>query len=216
LSGRVSVNGEIITTLGTKVEEGDKVTFDKVIVEIEEEKVYYLLHKPEGYITSVQDEKGRNTVLDLIQDKTHRIFPVGRLDYNTSGLLLLTNDGELTYALTHPKHEVTKTYIAVVEGTPTEQALNQLRDGVIIENYKTSKAKVKKVKQSKHTTTLSLVIHEGKNRQVRKMCEAVGHRVVHLERIAIGNIELEDLEKGEYRKLSSKELLYLKKIAGLL
>ena len=215
LEGRVSVNGKKVDTLGSQVEEGDFVCFDGKKVHLEEEKVYYLLNKPEGYITSVKDEKNRPTVTQLIKEEHYRIFPVGRLDYNTSGLLLLTNDGELTHKLTHPKHEIGKTYIAKVQGVVGEKALKRLREGVEIEAYRTAPAIVKKVKQGKMTTTLSLTIHEGKNRQVRKMCEAVGHKVLKLKRISIGKIQLENLEKGKYRKLSLEEINYLNKITGL-
>ena len=215
LEGKVSVNGKTINTLGSQVEEGDLVCFDGKKVQLEEEKVYYLLNKPEGYITSVKDEKNRPVVTQLIKEENYRIFPVGRLDYNTSGLLLLTNDGELTHKLTHPRHEIRKTYIAKVQGLVTEKALKRLREGIKIEDYKTAPALVKKIKEGKTTTTLSITIHEGKNRQVRKMCQAVGHKVLKLKRISIGEIHLKDLEKGKYRKLSFEELNYLNKIAGL-
>lgn len=215
LEGRVAINGHVIRELGVKVEEDDQVTFDNKVVKQEGELVYYMLNKPIGYITSVQDEKDRATVMELVKAIPYRIFPVGRLDYNTAGLLLMTNDGDLTYALTHPKHDVNKTYIAKVKGTVTRQEITKLKQGVNIEGYITAPAIVSKVKETPSTTTLSITIHEGRNRQVRKMCEAINHEVLKLSRVSIGELEVQELELGKYRKLSEKEVKYLKQLGGM-
>ena len=208
IEGRVSVNGKTITELGTKVEDGDTVCVDGKEVRPAEKLIYIMLHKPDGYVTTAKEQFGRPAVLDLV-DCGYRVYPVGRLDYDTSGLLLLTNDGELTYKLTHPKHNVEKTYIAQVEGTPTEDEMKHFREGLEIEDYKTAPAKIKILKKGT-LTTLKIVIHEGKNRQVRKMCEAIGHRVRRLKRVATGSLSLGSLEKGKYRYLTDKEIEYLK------
>lgn len=206
--GRVRVNGELVTTQGTKVEDGDEVTVDGAIVKPADKKVYFMLHKPDGYVTTAKDQFDRPAVLDLI-DSEYRIYPVGRLDYDTSGLLLLTNDGELTYRLTHPKHNIDKTYIALVEGTPTPQEIKDFESGLEIEDYKTAPAKLKILKKARYTT-LKITIHEGRNRQVRKMCSAIGHEVKRLKRVATGRLQLGDLEKGKYRPLTDDEIKYLK------
>ena len=213
--GRVSVNGETVTVLGTKIKGGDIVCLDNKEVKSEERLVYYLLNKPVGYVTTVKDEKNRPTVLDLFQGIDERIFPIGRLDYNTSGLLLLTNDGELTYALTHPKHEVDKIYRVKIKGQIEEKTLDRLRKGVIISGRKTAPAIVQVITAGPQNTVLSMTIHEGRNRQIRKMCEAVGHSVMKLTRVAIGEMTLEDLQVGKYRKLTANEVRYLKKAGGL-
>lgn len=212
LEGRVKVNGEVIRTLGTIVEPGDEVWFENRRVAVEEELVYYLLNKPTGYITSVQDENNRPTVVTLLSDVQERIFPVGRLDYNTSGLLIMTNDGALTYSLTHPKHVVNKTYIAKVRGHVSDQSVKKLSEGVVIDERMTAPALIKKIKQGTNTTTLSITIHEGRNRQVRKMCTAIGHDVVNLKRTAIGQLRLGELEVGQYRPLTKNEVDYLKRL----
>ena len=214
LEGKVTVNGEVIQTLGTQVEPGDVVCYEGQPITLEEEYVYYMLHKPAGYVTTVQDEKQRQTVLDLISDEKHRVFPIGRLDYNTSGLLLLTNDGELTYALTHPKHHVNKCYEVKVKGQLTDQAQKALRSGVMIDGRMTYPAELRIIKQTKHTTLFYLTIHEGRNRQVRRMCEAVGYPVLSLKRVAIGKLTLGDLALGAYRSLTKDEVGYLKKVHG--
>lgn len=208
LSGRVTVNGVTVTELGTKVEEGDEVTLDGKPVKPAQKLVYIMLHKPEGYITSAKDQFDRPTVLDIVKSE-YRLYPVGRLDYDTSGLLLLTNDGDMTYRLTHPKHNVEKTYIAQIEGTPTEDELRRFEAGLEIDGYKTAPAKIKIVKKSR-LTTVKIVIHEGKNRQVRKMCAAIGHEVRALKRVATGRLSLNGLEKGKYRELTGDEIKYLK------
>lgn len=215
VENRVKVNGKIVSELGTTVTENDEIVFDNKCVKQQEEFVYYMLYKPIGYITSASDEKDRATVTQLIKDEKHRVFPVGRLDYNTSGLLILTNDGNLTYALTHPKHNVDKTYAVKVKGVVTEKTIKKLEQGVAIEAYITAPAKVKVVSATPATSKLSITIHEGKNRQVRKMCEAVGHDILKLERVALGELTLGKLKVGEYRLLTPTEITYLKKLGGL-
>ncbi len=207
--GRVKINGEIINKLGAKINANeDEVSVDGTVLKTTKQKIYIMLHKPEGYITSVKDQFDRPTVMSLI-DLKERLFPVGRLDYETSGLLILTNDGELTYKLTHPKHEVKKVYIAKVIGHPTEESLTQFKNGLYIDGYKTAKANVFKVREDNKYTSLKIEIIEGKNRQVRKMCEAIGHKVVNLKRISTGELKLNDLKKGEYRYLTKNEVDYL-------
>lgn len=213
LEGKVSVNGQIIQTLGTQVGEDDEVYYNHKRVQLEEKHVYYMLNKPAGYVTTVQDEKQRATVLDLMKGVKTRIFPVGRLDYNTSGLLLLTSDGALTYGLTHPKHHVNKTYEVKLSGKVTERSLDMLRKGVMIDQRKTYPAEVEVVKQNAKHTWLKITIHEGRNRQIRKMCEAVGYPVVQLKRLSVGSIQLGSLKVGEYRALTKEEVDYLKSIA---
>lgn len=212
--GRVKVNGITVTEQGTQVQEGDQVFFDDKPILNNEQIVYYVLNKPLGYITSVSDEKGRPTVVDLLKSVGERIYPVGRLDYNTTGLLIMTNDGQLTYSLTHPKHDVPKTYIAKVKGHVTSKSIQKLRQGVRIEDYLTAPAQVEIVGAGGTTTTLSITIHEGRNRQVRKMCEAIGHGVLSLRRVAIGELTLANLQVGEYRELTTQEVNYLKKLGG--
>ncbi|OON99436.1 MAG: pseudouridine synthase [Epulopiscium sp. Nele67-Bin004] len=212
--GRIEINGEVVTELGTQVADGDEVKFDGNIVTKVDKKVYYMLNKPEGYITSVTDDRGRQTVLDLLPQNGIRVFPVGRLDYNTSGMLLLTNDGDFTYKLTHPKHTVPKTYVATVKKMVAHESLSQLRNGVDIEGYVTAEAKVDILYIENNMTTLQITIHEGKNRQIRKMCEAVGHTVVKLKRVAIGNIALNDLTQGSFRQLTPDEIKHFESLGG--
>lgn len=211
--GKVKVNGEVITNLGTKVNPNkDVIYYNNNIIKISSKKIYILLNKPEKYVTTVDDQFNRPTVIELLHSVSERIYPVGRLDYNTSGLLLLTNDGDLTYKITHPKHCIRKIYIAKVKGTPQEASLEKLRKGIVIDSYKTAPAKVKILSKSKNNTILQISIYEGRNRQVRKMCEAIGHPVISLKRIAIGNIFLGDLPIGQYRSLTKEEINYLKNL----
>lgn len=208
LQGKVEVNGEIVTELGTKVTSNDIVKYNGKIVKPEEEKVYILLNKPIGYVTTAHEQFGRDKVLDLVKINK-RIVPVGRLDMYTSGALILTNDGELVNKLTHPKNEIEKTYNVTLKGIITEQEINQLKKGVIIdENYMTKPAKVKilKIDEEKDISRIQIVIHEGKNRQVRKMCEAINKRVLALHRSKIGNIDVKDLKLGEWKYLNLKQI----------
>lgn len=209
--GTVKVNGEKITELGTKVEIGaDKVTVNGRDIKPEQKNFYIMLNKPTGYVSTVSDQFDRPTVIDLVgTDIKSRIFPVGRLDYDTSGLLLLTNDGDFTYKVTHPKFELEKTYIALLKGGITISGLNKLRRGVKIDDYTTSPARVEIIDAKDGYTKVKITIHEGKNRQVRKMFEAVGSKVVELERISIGTVELGNLPLGHWRHLTSHEISYL-------
>ena len=212
LAGRVSVNGKIITELGTKVEsDSDVVRVDGKEIHICEKLVYIMLNKPEGCVTTVKDQFNRKSVMDYVSDIKERIYPVGRLDYDTSGLLIMTNDGEMTYRLTHPKHNVEKTYIAHVDRKPDERDMEKFRKGIVIDGRKTAEAEIKIIKEGK-LTELEIKIKEGRNRQVRKMCAAINCNVVKLKRIATGKLELGELEKGKYRYLDEKEILYLKSL----
>lgn len=209
LQGKVSVNGIIITELGTKVDpEKDKVTvLGKIVENKSQEFVYILLNKPIGVVTTAKDQFGRESVLNIVKVK-ERVVPVGRLDMYTSGALILTNDGDFVYKLTHPKHEITKTYTVTLVGIVTENEVEQLRKGVEIEDYVTRPAKVKilKIDKEKNISRLEIIIHEGKNRQVRKMCEAVGKKVIALHRSKIGDIGVKDLKIGTWRYLKTSEI----------
>ncbi len=208
--GNVRVNGAVLKEPGYDVDEGDVVEVNGHRIQAETKKVYILLNKPEGYVTTVSDDRDRDTVMDLVEDVDARIFPVGRLDYNTSGLLILTNDGDFAYRLTHPKHEMPKTYRARVSGVLSKEKCARLENGVDIGGYVTSKAKVSVIRGLPKSTIVDITIHEGKNRQVRKMFKAVGNPVQELTRIAIGNVRLGRLAEGHYRKLTHEEIEYLK------
>ena len=211
--GHVKVNGVLVTELGTKIDdEKDEVTFDGRKIEHNEKLVYIMLHKPEGYVTTVKDQFDRPTVIDLIKGVKERVVPVGRLDYDTSGLLLLTNDGSLTYKLTHPKHVVEKTYMAKIFGRPDKNAFNKFRWGMDIEGKRTAPAKLEIVEDLGKYCMVKITITEGRNRQVRKMCDAVKHPVATLKRVATGELELGNLPKGKYRYLTEKEIKYLKQL----
>lgn len=210
--GRVSVDGVVVTEMGFKLNGNEKVYVNNKLVEDAESLEYVLLNKPEGYITSSHDQFERPTVLDIVTDTENRLFPVGRLDYDTSGLLLLTNDGDLTFKLTHPKHNVDKTYIARVVGIPTKDEIQEMEDGLFIDGYKLAPCKCVIVNSSENEASLKITIIEGKNRQVRKMCEQIGHSCIGLKRIATGELELGDLKKGEYRRLTNGEVAYLKSL----
>lgn len=215
-SGKVMVNGKVVETLGTKINpKEDKVTYNGKIVENSLQKTYILLNKPIGYVTTAKDQFKRDTVLDLIKINK-RIVPCGRLDMYTSGALILTDDGDFVYKITHPKHEIEKTYTVTIKGIVTNEEVQKLRQGVEIddngEKYITKKANVRILKTDieKDISRLEIVIHEGKNRQVRKMCEAVGRNVVALHRSKIGDIGVKDLQLGTWRFLSEKEVEKLK------
>ena len=209
--GRVKLNGETVSEMGISVdEEKDIVEFDGKKVTMEEKNVYILLNKPVGYVTTAKDQFGRKTVLDLIDGVSERVYPVGRLDYDTEGLLLLTNDGELTYKLTHPKHRIEKTYIAHIEGVPSEDEMKRFRGGLKIEDYVTSRAEIEIIRKKGKESVVKIVIGEGRNRQVRKMCACIGHEVKKLKRIKEGNIELGDVKCGQWRFLSDEEIASLK------
>lgn len=210
LQGKVKVNGVVVTELGTKVDSNnDEVEYDgRIVGKRDEKKVYILLNKPIDIVTTTKDQFGRKTVLDIVKVK-ERIVPVGRLDMYTSGALILTNDGDFVYKVTHPKHEVTKTYTVTVKGIITEKEIKQLRDGVTIdENYTTKPAfaKIMKIDNEKNISRIKIEIHEGKNRQVRKMCEAIGKKVIALHRSKIGKIDVKDLKMGTWRYLTNDEV----------
>ncbi|MGN1350837.1 MAG: pseudouridine synthase [Anaerovoracaceae bacterium] len=209
--GAVTINGVTAHT-GEDVKDGDVVAVSGRPIRPEKRLVYYLLNKPVGYITTVDDEQNRPTVMELLDDIPERVYPVGRLDFNTSGMLLLTNDGDLTQRLTHPKSHIVKTYIAEVAGLLTMGEAKRLERGVDIGGYITRPAQVEVLKQSESTSIAQIRISEGKNRQVRRMFEAVGHRVVKLERTAIGNMKMAHLRPGQYRNLSKNEIDYLKSL----
>lgn len=211
LSGHVKVNGITITELGTKVEPAkDVVMVDNKIITEAQQFVYLKLYKPEGYVTTVKDQFNRKTVIDLINIKD-RIYPIGRLDYNTSGLLLLTNDGDLANKLLHPKYKIYKTYVAEVTGQISLDSIEKLKKGVIIDGYKTAPAKIKLLNHNQNSSIVQVSIYEGKNRQVRKMLDSVGHTVKKLERVSFGEITLDNLKTGQWKFLSKEEIKYLKK-----
>ena len=208
LQGKVQVNGKVVTTLGTKVNpKQDKVKYENKILEIENKKIYILLNKPIGYVTTVKDQFNRDSVLDLIKVK-ERLVPVGRLDMYTSGALILTNDGDFIYRVTHPKYEIEKTYQVTVKGIVTDEEIEQLKLGVRIDNYISGKAKVKilKTDKEKDVSRIEITIHEGKNREVRKMCQAIGRKVLALHRSKIESIDVKKLKLGEWRYLTDKEV----------
>lgn len=206
IKGEVFVNGKIVKELGTKVNSNDQIIIDGKILE-KESKDYILLYKPRGIVTTTKDDKNRKTVLDLVNtDK--RLYPVGRLDYDTTGLLLLTNDGELTNILIHPKNNIDKVYVAKIKGILTSQEIKMLEEGVMIDGIKTSKSKVKIRKKDKknNNSLVQITIHEGKNHQVKKMFESVNHDIIKLKREKIAFLDLSGLKSGEYRHLNSKEI----------
>lgn len=213
LNGDVKVNNKVVKELGTKVDtKKDKVmVYDKVI-KLESQKIYIILNKPMGYVSTVKDEKDRKKVIDLIDGVEERIYPVGRLDADTTGLILLTNDGNLTYKITHPSNNVIKKYIAIVEGVPNKIELQKLREGLYLNGRKTSKAKIKILKRFDDDSIIEVQITEGRNRQVKRMFEAINHPVKKLKRIAIGDIEMGDLQVGNYRFLNEEEVKYLKSL----
>lgn len=205
-NGRVKVDGKVVTELGTKVGNNQKILVDNTLI-TNEEKVYYLLNKPRGVITSTSDDKHRKTVCDLIETDL-RIYPVGRLDYDTTGVLILTNDGEFANNIMHPKCEIEKCYVAKVKGIVTPDKLMMLRKGIVLDGIKTAPAKVKVMKKDPKTSTtlIEMIIHEGRNHQVKRMFEEVELEVIKLKREREGFLTLEGLNSGEYRKLNNKEI----------
>ncbi len=210
--GRVKVNNIIITELGTKVDiENDLVTVDDIIIKIEENKIYIILNKPAGYTTTLKDKHSEKIIMDLINGIDERIYPVGRLDEDSEGLILLTNDGDFSYKLMHPSYEIKKTYRVKVLGIPTEEKLDTLRNGILLDNKLTSKSKVKMISKNKNAI-VEITIHEGRNRQVRRMFDSIGHRVLELRRISLGDIKLNNLPLGKWRHLTNEELDSLNKL----
>ncbi|KUO73670.1 MAG: pseudouridine synthase [Clostridia bacterium BRH_c25] len=231
--GKVKVNGRLITEQGCRIDkEKDTIEVDGRIVKSPDTKLYILLNKPTGYITSAKDQFGRptvldlvkgvsirvfpigRTVLDLVKGVSIRVFPIGRLDYDTEGLIILTNDGDLTYRITHPKHNIEKTYRALVRGEMNKDDIVAFAGGMAIEDYVTAPARLEIVRKRGNSSIVDITIHEGKNRQVRKMCSAAGHEVIRLKRIKIGKIGLGSLKAGEWRYLDESEIKYLKTLGG--
>ena len=204
--GKVKVNGSVVTELGTKVTDRDKIEVNNKPI-IKEEKVYFLLNKPRGVITSTKDEHERKTVIDLI-DTDKRIYPVGRLDYDTTGAILLTNDGEFANILMHPSNKIDKVYLAKIDGIITGEAINTLKDGIILDGVKVvpSRVKLKKVNPENNTSMVEVTIHEGKNHEVKRLFESVGFRVDKLTRKSVGIFDILELPSGKYRPLTHKEV----------
>jgi len=206
INGRVRVNGHLVTEMGTQWEEGDLVTVDGKPVHPENSRRYIMYHKPAGEVTTVSDPEGRRTVLSHFEHMGVRLYPVGRLDYDSEGLLLLTNDGDLTNRMLHPRNEVDKTYVARVGGVVTDEAVRTLRGGVVLDERRTSPARVQVTRRDAEYTYVTVTIHEGRNRQVRRMFEAVGLTVLALKRVGFGPLTLGDLKRGQWRDLTQDEL----------
>ena len=207
--GRVPVNGTVVTEMGIKVKKGDKVTVDGQIVKQEKIKYYILLNKPAGVLSSVKDDRGRECVVDLIEGIDARLYPVGRLDYDTTGLLLLTNDGDFMQRVTHPSFEIWKTYQAVVKGVPTETDVKRFAEGIMLDDGKTLPAVLDVVGYKGNNAIVEVSIREGRNRQVRRMLERIGHPVNSLKRISFGSLELGDLKPGKWRHVQPEEIARL-------
>ncbi|NLA59430.1 MAG: rRNA pseudouridine synthase [Firmicutes bacterium] len=206
-AGRVKVNGQVVTTLGVKVDPAvDRIEVDGRPIRPLPTKVYYVLYKPTGVISSCRDPEGRVTVLDLLHGVKERVYPVGRLDYDSEGLVFLTNDGETAQILGHPRYQVRKSYLVEVQGFPSEKDIARLRRGIKLSDGWTAPAHVEVVQRLQDTTILTLDIHEGRNRQIRRMCDAIGHPVVFLKRFRIGPLDLEGLEPGQFRRLRPQEI----------
>ena len=211
-AGRVKINGRV-AVLGEDVGDEDEILIDdKPLVRAEKKPEYYIMNKPKGIICTVSDDRGRKTVMDLLPEGAGRVFPVGRLDYATEGLLLFTNDGELAYRLTNPKSEIPKTYLVRLEGTMTEKDLNPIRSGVELDGVMTKKCRAHIVETNKLYTKVHITITEGKNRQVRRMFEAIGKNVEFLKRIRLGDLTVSGLDRGEVRPLTEEEVAYLKNL----
>ena len=213
-AGRVKLNGKIVTDLATDVSEDDFVTVDGKRAQPIHKHIYLMLNKPKGYITSTNDERGRKTVMDLLDKKfaNKRIFPIGRLDYDTEGLLLLTTDGDLCNRISHPRNDISKTYVAKIENEVSEEELNKLRGGVILDGVKTKRCRITVLEFDGKLTRLEVVISEGRNRQVRRMFESINREVVFLKRVGVGELKLGGLGRGECRELKPNEIDYLKKV----
>ena len=206
--GKVSVDGQVVTELGTKVDpDRQQIAFQGKPLTLSEEKIYLLLNKPKGYVTTLSDPQGRPMVSSLVKDLTSlRVFPVGRLDLDTEGALIMTNDGELAQRIQHPSFEIRKTYVALVAGQPTKTKIRQLEKGIELEGRKTWPAEIRVLETFKNKTSLQIIIHEGRKRQVRKMFAAIGHPVEHLRRVAYGGLKLGDIPLGMARVLRQKDL----------
>lgn len=213
LEGRVTLNGKVVDELGTKVDtDNDYIKVNGKLITRPEPKSYLILYKPSGYVTTTKDPEGRPTIMELLQRVKVRVFPVGRLDYDTEGLMLCTNDGELANKLQHPSHEVPKTYLAKVDGVPTKEEIIKLRQGIRLEDGMTAPARVKIIRKLEANTWVEIIIHEGRNRQVKRMFDAIGHSVIKLKREGFDFLELGDLKPGEFRHLTAEEIKKLKEI----
>lgn len=213
--GRVTVNGEVITKLGTKADENkDHIKVDGRLIHKKERDIYLVLNKPKGFITSHEDPQGRPTVADLLRGVKGRVYPVGRLDYNSEGLIIFTNDGDLAQRLTHPSHEVAKTYMVKVDGHLKDEEIEKIEKGVRLEDGPTAPTSVRKIRRTEENSWVEVKIHEGRNRLVRRMFEKIGHPVLKLKRTRIGNLELGDLPSGSYRFLAGEEVASLKRITS--
>jgi 23S rRNA pseudouridine2605 synthase len=212
-AGKVKVNNTVVTELGIKIDTNeDKVCVNGIQIALEENKIYIILNKPEGYLCTLKDERGRKTVLDLVQDINERIFPIGRLDYDTSGLLIMTNDGDIYNKVIHPREKINKVYEATIKGVPSSEEINSFCSGVDIGGYVTAPAEIVILRKDTETSKVRITIHEGKKRQIRKMCKIISHPVITLRRISIGNIILSDLKRGQWRYLTQEEVNYLKNL----
>lgn len=211
-AGKIKINGKVVTDLSTQVNEwNDTVTLEGTKIKLPSRYTYLMLNKPKGCVSTVKDDKGRKTVMDYLPASEKRLFPVGRLDYDSEGLLLFTNDGDTAFRLTHPSSEIPKTYQVIVSGKISEENLKELRAGVVLDGVKTSKSKIAVKSQTETETKLEVTIYEGKNRQVRRMFESVGKEVVFLRRTAVGDLRLGGLGRGQTRYLKQTEIDYLKK-----
>ena len=215
LQGRVTVNGRVVKELGSKADaERDHLKVDGKLIHPKQPQAYLMLNKPRGFVTTLSDPERRPTVLDLLKGVKHRVFPVGRLDYETEGLLLLTNDGDLAHALMHPSYEVSKTYLAKVKGVLTDEQIKKLERGVPVADRKTAPCTIRKIQKTQENSWVEVTLHEGKKRQVRRMLESTGHPVLKLKRIRYAFLELAGLLPGQYRYLTPQEVKRLKTLAA--
>ncbi|MEK7307010.1 MAG: pseudouridine synthase [Nitrospirota bacterium] len=215
MAGRVTVNGAVITKLGTKADgEKDHIKVDGKLIHRKERDVYLILNKPKGYITTLDDPQGRPAVTDLLRGVKGRVYPVGRLDYNSEGLIFFTNDGNLAHRLTHPSRGVRKTYLVKVDGQLTDEEMTEIKNGVKLEDGLTAPASIRKIRRTDENSWVEMTIHEGRKRQIRRMFERIGHPVMKLKRIRMGSLELGDLPSGSYRFLTIDELRSLKRITA--
>lgn len=216
-AGMIKVNGRVVSELGTRANPAkDRITVNGKVVSLNINKIYLALYKPRGYVSTLHDDRGRKQVGDLLKGVGGRVYPVGRLDYDSEGLLLLTNDGDLTYALTHPKHRVSKTYLVRVQGVPAMAKLDQMASGLLLEDGPTAPARVHLANVRDGKALLEITLHEGRNRQIRRMCEYIGYPVLRLQRTRVGNITLGGIYPGQYRYLTEAELEKLKDLSGLI
>lgn len=212
-AGKVKVNDTLVTELGKKVDgDIDKIYVNQVLIEVEKKSIYIILNKPEGYLCTLKDERGRKTVLDLVKEIDERIFPIGRLDYDTSGLIIMTNDGDIYNSVIHPRKKIDKVYEATVKGTPTIDEMYDFCTGLDIGGYITADADISVISTDDDVSKIKVTIHEGKKRQIRKMCKIISHPVITLKRVSIGDIGLSNLKKGKWRYLDEKEVNYLKNL----